>query len=71
MSETAADRLRETLTEDGWGTGSLAMSLLDQALAAERRAERRRIRRWLIDNGIHHPESWVASQLLDWNEADR
>ena len=38
MSNEAAERLRETLTEDGWADGSLAFDQFDDALAAERRA---------------------------------
>jgi hypothetical protein len=39
----AAKRLRQTLLEDGWMPGSLAMNQLDEALAAEGRATMERI----------------------------
>lgn len=37
-AKTAAERVREVLTEDGWAQGSLAMGYLDDALEEARAA---------------------------------
>jgi hypothetical protein len=79
MTNEAAERLRDTLTEDGWGTGSVAMNLIDDALAAERRATVERIRTALrpefvvddiSDESLWYYDKDKTDAILD-AEADR
>ena len=67
----AAERLRDTLREDDWAEGSLAMGQLDEALAAERRATVERIRAQLhgqvgqLVAGQKHVGLVIVDAILD------